>query len=115
MLEDRSMGRPAPDPVRASLILPPLHTLVRPLFWSLMVAIPVLVQVGWQTALIAGAVVFVVRELRVRVRLATVTFGAGFLPYRAQDGWPHGVQEDDDFRWHWSPLRTVGAGHGAGD
>ena len=28
-------------------------------------------------------------------------FGAGFLPYRADDGWPHGVQEEEPRAWRW--------------
>ncbi len=30
-------------------------------------------------------------------------FGEGFLPYRADTGWPRGVQEDDSVVWSWSP------------
>ena len=29
------------------------------------------------------------------------SFGAGFLPYRADDGWPHGVQEEEPRAWAW--------------
>ena len=29
-------------------------------------------------------------------------FAAGFLPYHDSDRRPSGVQEDDDFRWHWT-------------
>ena len=29
-------------------------------------------------------------------------FGSGFLPYDDRVPWPRGVQEDDDFRWHWT-------------
>jgi hypothetical protein len=85
------------------------------MFWSVVAATPVLVRVGWPAALIAGALVIVVRELRVLVSGSTVSFGAGFLPYLAPERWPHGVQEDDDFRWHWPPVRAVSPAGGAGD
>ena len=62
----------------------------------------------------AGALAIVVHELRVRISGSTVSFGDGFLPYRAQDGWPHGVQEDDDVRWRWSTVRAMSP-RGAGD
>ena len=29
-------------------------------------------------------------------------FGNGFLRYTDGDRWPSGLQEDDDFRWHWT-------------
>jgi hypothetical protein len=32
------------------------------------------------------------------------SFGQGFLPYRG-DGWPPGVQEDDDAQWSWAGRR----------
>jgi hypothetical protein len=28
-------------------------------------------------------------------------FADGFLRFDGRDRWPRGVQEDDDFRWHW--------------
>ncbi|MEA2630589.1 MAG: hypothetical protein QOE66_808 [Chloroflexota bacterium] len=106
---------PARDPLRPSLVLPPIRALVRPALWSVVAAIPLLVRVGWQAALVAAALVIVVREVRVRVSGSTVTFGGGFLPYRASEGWPHGVQEDDDVRWHWPPVRAVTPARGARD
>ena len=29
-------------------------------------------------------------------------FGDGFVAFRPDTGWPHGVQEDDDFHWSWT-------------
>jgi hypothetical protein len=29
------------------------------------------------------------------------SFGEGFVGYRPDLGWPHGIQEDDDFHWNW--------------
>ena len=34
------------------------------------------------------------------------SFGAGFLPYRADDAWPHGVQEEEPRAWRWR-MRDV--------
>ena len=33
------------------------------------------------------------------------SFGGGFLPFRS-DGWPRGVQEDDDARWSWPTIQS---------
>ena len=29
-------------------------------------------------------------------------FAAGFMPYRASNGWPRGVQEEEPVAWSWS-------------
>ncbi|HEY3523631.1 MAG TPA: hypothetical protein VGK63_08000 [Candidatus Limnocylindrales bacterium] len=34
------------------------------------------------------------------------SFGSGFVGFRG-DGWPHGVQEDDDARWRWGRSPAV--------
>jgi hypothetical protein len=34
-------------------------------------------------------------------RHVAFSFGAGFVGYRGDLGWPHGVQEDDDVHWNW--------------
>jgi hypothetical protein len=39
------------------------------------------------------------------------SFGAGFVGYRSDTGWPQGVQEDDDVHWNWRPgAARPGAG-----
>ena len=55
-----------------------------------------------------GGALFVATIISVRFidRHVTFSFGAGFVGYRSDMGWPHGVQEDDDFHWDWRP-RTV--------
>jgi hypothetical protein len=30
------------------------------------------------------------------------SFAAGFMPYRAANGWPRGVQEEEPVAWSWS-------------
>jgi hypothetical protein len=61
------------------------------------------VRVGVGGVLLVAAVV----SIRFIDRNVTFSFGQGFVGYRADMGWPQGVQEDDDFRWDWRP-RTVG-------
>jgi hypothetical protein len=40
------------------------------------------------------------------------SFGQGFIGFRG-DGWPHGVQEDDDAHWAWSGSRPAPASSSA--
>ncbi|HEU4571975.1 MAG TPA: hypothetical protein VFR93_04765 [Candidatus Limnocylindrales bacterium] len=55
---------------------------------------------------IAVGLVAIARETRFGDRLPG-SFGEGFLRFR-RDGWPRGVQEDDDARWRWSSDGTAG-------
>ena len=57
---------------------------------------------------LAGIAAGVVRSIQVVDRGIPFTFGEGFVGFRADLGWPRGVQEDDDMHWSW-PGRTVGA------
>ena len=50
-------------------------------------------------AVAAGA--WLLQEIRVVVDMIPFSFGEGFIGYRADQGWPQGVQEDDDVRWSW--------------
>lgn len=40
-------------------------------------------------------------------RLVPFSFGEGFVGYRADLGWPQGIQEEDDVRWSPRPARQV--------
>lgn len=51
--------------------------------------------------LAVGALVVGLAWLWTFDRHVSFSFGEGFLGYRAQMGWPRGVQEDDDVRWDW--------------
>lgn len=53
-------------------------------------------------AVVAGAIGFLAVGYRRIDRRITFSFGEGFLGYRSDLGWPHGVQEDDDVHWNWS-------------
>jgi hypothetical protein len=68
-----------------------------------LVALPLLLLVGWQVALILGGLAAIARELDRRIRRANITFAEGFLPFRDRSGWPRGVQEEDGVHWNWSP------------
>jgi hypothetical protein len=54
-------------------------------------------------AVAAGA--WLLQEIRVVVDMIPFSFGEGFVGYRGDQGWPQGVQEDDDVRWSWSSSR----------
>jgi hypothetical protein len=98
------------DDDRPTMLLPPLRAFIGPSGLAALVATPLLLVVGWQLALAAAVVVVVSRALDRLVGRATFSLGDGFLPYRAQTGWPQGVQEEDDVRWNWS---AASAGRGA--
>ena len=44
---------------------------------------------------------WLLQEIRVLVDMIPFSFGEGFIGYRGDQGWPQGVQEDDDVRWSW--------------
>lgn len=106
IVEHRWIEPPPPDPDRASLVIPPVRELIAPLAWAILPSVPVLALVGWQSALVVGAAVALVRELDTRIGRATFSFGDGFLPFRAHNAWPQGVQEEDEVHWRWAPVRN---------
>jgi hypothetical protein len=66
-----------------------------------LVGMAVLDPATWLLIPAAGAVVWLIHRVDRRL---TFSFGEGFLRFRADPGWPAGVQEDDDFRWTWSGV-----------
>ena len=54
-----------------------------------------------RAAIIVGAFGLAALGTRLIDRHVTFSFGAGFIGYRSDLGWPHGVQEDDDVHWNW--------------
>jgi hypothetical protein len=94
--------------------LPPIRELVGPLVWVLIPALPILLRVGWQSALAAAMVALMVRQARHIANRSTISFGEGFLGYTGMSGWPHGVQEDNDVHWNWSASRPATPRPGAG-
>jgi hypothetical protein len=51
----------------------------------------------------SGVFIGLVEWVRSIDRRIPFSFGEGFIGYRSDMGWPHGVQEDDDFHWDWRP------------
>jgi hypothetical protein len=113
MMHPRSRA-PMPRGEPIAFQMPPLRDIVWPLVWILVTAVPILLRVGWQAAVVTAAVALVVREARHMANRSTISFGDGFLAYAGTNGWPHGVQEDDDVHWNWSGVKAARPGHGAG-
>jgi hypothetical protein len=105
IMERRPLQLLPPNDDLPSVLLPPLRSFVAPLGLALLVAAPILLVAGWQVAILAGIGAAGYRALDRRIGRAGFTLGDGFLPYRPQTGWPQGVQEDDEVRWNWSPVR----------
>ena len=59
-----------------------------------------------RAAMIVGSLAIATYGIRLTDRHVTVSFAAGFIGYRSDLGWPHGVQEDDDVHWNWSAPRS---------
>ena len=55
-----------------------------------------------RVAVVAGSLGFLAVGYRRIDRRVPFSFGEGFLGYRADLGWPRGVQEDDDVHWNWN-------------
>jgi len=68
---------------------------------------------GWfaagdvRIAVLAFVLGFAVIGLRWTDRHLPFSFGQGFIGYRADLGWPRGVQEDDDVHWNWRPASVT--------
>ena len=110
---ERRPNRPQPaDPDRRGLTVPAARDVIRPIGWAMLLAIPILVVVGWQAALLVGAISAIAREVDGRIARSSLSFADGFLGFRADAGWPNGVQEDDEVRWNWSRAGNGQAAHG---
>jgi hypothetical protein len=71
-----------------------------------MVATATVAQVDVRLGLTFGATVCAGVGVRWIDRHVTFSFGQGFVGYRGDAGWPHGVQEDDDVHWNWNARRS---------
>jgi hypothetical protein len=91
-----------PDPDRVMLALPAARDVLHPMAWATLIALPVLIIVGWQAAIAIGATGAFIRVVDGLVARSDVSFAGGFLGYRAELERPRGVQEDDELRWNWS-------------
>jgi hypothetical protein len=100
MLPDRSILPPLPVGGRVELELE-LASVVCVAVASSFVAADV------RVAIAVGALGFVAVGIRRIDRRIPFSFGEGFVGYRADLGWPRGVQEDDDVRWNWRRSAAV--------
>jgi hypothetical protein len=94
------------DPMGPSAIHdgPPVGSLVRASVAEVAPAvIPAapLALVDWRWALIAVGTLAGARIIRRIGQHVPFGFGDGFVAFRADLGWPHGIQEDDDVHWTW--------------
>jgi hypothetical protein len=115
ILEHRPIEARAPGQGRPGLTVPPVRALIGPLIWAIVPASLVLVLSGPLPAIVLGLLIVVIRASGRRVGLSNISFADGFLPYRPDDGWPRGVQEEDVVHWNLAPLRNAGAGGGVRD
>jgi hypothetical protein len=106
LMEHRPVEPLPPDLIRESRLLPPLRTLPRPSRLDILVAASLLLVTGWQVAILVGIGLAGYRALDRRIDRSGFSLGDGFLAFRAQTGWPQGVQEDNDVRWNWSPANA---------
>jgi hypothetical protein len=53
-------------------------------------------------SLLAGGAAVLAVALHRAATSGRFGFGDGFLAFRSDQSWPHGVQEDDDFQWSWT-------------
>lgn len=90
-------SRSREDPLRGDYVTA-RHILVGPVILAALL----LSDSRW--ALIVAGLVLLLDALTLIADRVTFTFAEGFLPFRPKDGWPRGVQEDDDVRWDWSPT-----------
>jgi hypothetical protein len=56
-----------------------------------------------RAGLAVAIVAWLLQEMRVVVEMFPFSVGDAFLGYRGDQGWPQGVQEDDDLKWSWGP------------
>jgi hypothetical protein len=59
-----------------------------------------------RVAIVIGSLGFAAVGIRRIDRSVPFSFGEGFVGYRADVGWPHGIQEDDDVRWNWANSKA---------
>jgi hypothetical protein len=94
------------------MTIPAARDVIRPMGWAMLLAIPVLVLVGWQVALFVAVATAIIRAVDGRIARSSLSFADGFIGFRGETGWPRGVQEDDDVRWNWSNTGSGQAAHG---
>lgn len=105
--------QPVPhDRDRRAVTVPAARDVIRPIGWAMLLAVPILVVVGWQVALFVGVASAIIRAVDGRIARSNLSFADGFIGFRGEHAWPKGVREDDDVRWNWSKTGTGEAAHG---
>ena len=99
----------APAPVPETQILQPM-TVARRVELAIVVAVAVaawFIAADVRVAIGVGSIGIAAVGIRWIDRQVSFSFGEGFVGYRADLGWPRGVQEDDDVRWNWRGSTAV--------
>jgi hypothetical protein len=97
-----------PDPDRLAFSVPPVRDVVGPMAWGMLFAVPILVLIGWQAAVIGAVVITIYRAIEQRASRLEFTFADGFLGFRTTSQTAHGIREDNDVRWNWSATQPTG-------
>lgn len=98
---------PLPDVVDgAHDVIPALPPRSAYLLAGFMVATAAVAQIDVRLGLTFGALACAGVGVRSIDRRVTFSFGEGFIGYRGDPVWPHGVQEDDDVHWNWNTGRS---------
>jgi hypothetical protein len=108
-LLDHRVVRAPLDPELTVALGPSAWLAVRLAAPAMAAAIAVYMVAGLPAAILVAFVGSAGRLMGRVGKRAQFTFGEGFLPFRAELGWPHGVQEDDDMRWQWTAAPLPGA------
>lgn len=103
IMQRRTVRPLAPDPDRMTFSIPPARDFIGPMAWATLIAVPILVLFGWQYAVLVGVIAAIVRAVDQRMARLDFSFADGFLGFRTTTPLPHGVREDNDVRWNWSP------------
>ncbi len=112
IMEPRPFTPVPDDRDRPGMNVPAARDVIRPMGWGLLVAIPVLLLVGWQIALFLGLASAIVRSVDGLIARSNLSFADGFIGFRTETAWPKGVQEDDEVRWNWSKAGNGQTAHG---
>jgi hypothetical protein len=93
-----------PDPDRMTFVIPPVRDVIGPMAWGMAAGVAILALVGWQAAILGAVVATIYRAVDQRMSRLDFNFADGFLGFRTTTELPHGVREDNDVRWNWSPT-----------
>lgn len=104
IMRQRDVRPLPPDPDRVTFSIPPIRDVLGPMAWGIMIAVPILVLISWQAAVVGAVVATIYRAVDQRASRLEFSFADGFLGFRTTTELPHGVREDNDVRWNWSPT-----------